>query len=84
MNILQLYIYSKLLEIACLTNCMAYRLKRVSVVGSSGSGKTTFASEIANIIDAKHIELDAIHWRQGWQEIPENEFIASVAECLSV
>jgi len=53
---------------------MVHRPKRVSVVGSSGSGKTTFASEIANIIDAKHIELDAIHWRQGWQEIPEDEF----------
>lgn len=53
---------------------MENKPKRVSVVGTSGSGKTTVAKEITQIIDTKHIELDAIHWRKGWQEIPELDF----------
>lgn len=41
---------------------------RLSVVGSSGSGKTTVASELARRLGLVHIELDAIHWGPDWQE----------------
>ena len=53
---------------------MDIKPKRVSVVGTSGSGKTTVASKIASIFCIKHIELDAIHWRKGWQEIRLDNF----------
>jgi adenylate kinase family enzyme len=38
----------------------------VSVVGVTGSGKTTFAAALAAKMDATHIELDALHWEPDW------------------
>jgi adenylate kinase family enzyme len=37
-------------------------LTRVVVVGSSCSGKTTFARSLAEIVGSPHVELDALHW----------------------
>jgi adenylate kinase family enzyme len=41
-------------------------LTRVVVVGTSGSGKTTFARHLAESIDSPHVELDALHWGPNW------------------
>ena len=41
---------------------------RTSVVGSSGSGKSTVARRLADILGVPYVELDAIHWRPGWVE----------------
>lgn len=41
-------------------------LTRVVVVGTSASGKTTFARQLAEIIGAPHVELDALHWGPDW------------------
>lgn len=50
-------------------------LRRVSVVGTSCSGKTTFAKNLASILGSKHIELDAIYWLPDWIERPQDEFL---------
>lgn len=42
---------------------------RVSVVGGSGAGKTTFARKLAHAIGGTHIELDAINWQAGWRDL---------------
>ncbi len=47
-------------------NIKIERLKRVSVVGTSCSGKTTFAKNLARLLNIEHIELDAIHWLPDW------------------
>lgn len=44
--------------------------RRIVVIGASGSGKTTFASQIADRLNYDHLELDAIHWLPDWQEAP--------------
>jgi adenylate kinase family enzyme len=46
----------------------AYR--RVNVVGTSASGKTTFARALARRLGVPHVELDALHWLEGWTEAP--------------
>lgn len=48
-------------------------LDRVVVVGTSGSGKTTFARTFAARTGCTHIELDAVHWLPDWQERPKEE-----------
>lgn len=42
---------------------------RVAVVGTSGSGKSTFARALAARIAAPHVELDAINWQAGWRDL---------------
>ena len=49
-------------------------LKRVAVIGTSCSGKTTFARSLAQMMQVKHIELDAIYWLSNWTPRSEDEF----------
>ena len=53
-------------------------IRRVSVVGSSGSGKTTFAAQIAARLGVPHIELDAIWWGPNWTHLDAETFAAKV------
>lgn len=55
-------------------------MKRVVVVGNSGSGKTTLARQLSALIDADHIELDAIRHLPGWVEIDRESFRRIVDE----
>ena len=43
------------------------------VVGTSCSGKTTLARQLAGVLGSPHVELDAIHWQSGWRERPSEE-----------
>jgi adenylate kinase family enzyme len=49
-------------------------MQRIVVVGTSGSGKTTFARRLALVLGVPHIELDALHWEANWQEAPVEVF----------
>ncbi|HLF03288.1 MAG TPA: hypothetical protein VI547_14995 [Anaerolineales bacterium] len=53
-------------------------MKRIAIVGKTGSGKTTLAREIARRIDAPHIELDSISWGPNWKSIAWERFRAHV------
>jgi adenylate kinase family enzyme len=52
------------------------RPRRVLVAGTSGSGKTTVAARIAAVIDAPHVEIDALFHGPGWA--PRPTFVADV------
>jgi adenylate kinase family enzyme len=54
-------------------------VRRVSVVGTSGSGKSTVARDLAAIMGVPHIELDGIHHQPGWEPLPKEEFRRIVA-----
>src|SRR5262249_52432024 len=45
------------------------RPMRIAVLGTSGSGKTTFARRLAGAVGAPHVELDAINWQPGWRDL---------------
>jgi adenylate kinase family enzyme len=48
--------------------------RRVVVVGTTGSGKTTFAHALAARLGVAHIELDSLHWGPHWTEEPDDIF----------
>lgn len=52
--------------------------RRISVVGTSGTGKTTLAGEIALRLAIPHVELDAIFHQPDWQPLPTPDFRAAV------
>jgi adenylate kinase family enzyme len=54
-------------------------VRRVSVVGNSGSGKSTVARKLAAILGVPHLELDGVFHQPGWQPLPPEEFIRVVA-----
>jgi adenylate kinase family enzyme len=47
---------------------------RIIVVGTTGSGKTTMARELARRFGYTHIEYDSINWTPGWTEASPEEF----------
>jgi len=59
------------------------RPSRVSVVGSTGTGKTTFARELAAILGARHVELDAMFWGPDWSHLEPEEFRERIGPVIS-
>jgi adenylate kinase family enzyme len=59
---------------------------RVVVIGSSGSGKSTFGRRLADACDLERIELDALNWGPGWTNRSADEpalFERLVAEAIA-
>jgi adenylate kinase family enzyme len=56
--------------------------RRISVVGTIGSGKTTFARKSAELLEVPHVELDALHWEPNWVEAPNDLFRERVKHSL--
>lgn len=55
------------------------RFRRVLVIGTAGSGKTTLARYLAGGLVLRHIELDALHWAADWRPVPRALFRERVA-----
>jgi len=53
---------------------------RVLVIGTSGSGKSTFAEKLAGEAGIAHLELDLINWRPGWYDRSREETAAFLAD----
>ncbi len=49
-------------------------MKRINVIGSSGSGKTTFSRRLAERLGCEHIEMDALFWCPDWQQPDDDQF----------
>jgi len=49
-------------------------VRRVSVVGNAGSGKTTLGRALARHLAVPFVELDAVFHQRGWQPLPVEEF----------
>ena len=53
------------------------------MIGTSGSGKTTYAQRVAERLDIPHIELDALFWGPNWTEAPLEEFRSEVSNAVA-
>ena len=58
-------------------------VRRVSVVGTTGSGKTTLARALAGLLNVPHVELDALFWERGWKTADLDVFRARVAQAVA-
>jgi adenylate kinase family enzyme len=59
-------------------------MNRFVIIGSTGSGKTTLARELSRVVDAPHIELDALNWGPNWTAASTDVFRAKVTEAVRV
>jgi len=56
--------------------------RRISVVGNSGSGKSTAAVLIGEALGIEHLELDSVRHQPNWVELGDGEFIERVVEFM--
>ena len=57
-------------------------MRRIVVVGSSGSGKTTVSGLLAQKLRVVHVEMDALHHGPNWTEATADELREAVAREL--
>jgi adenylate kinase family enzyme len=56
---------------------------RISIRGTSGSGKTTVGRAAGARLGIPYVELDAIRHGPNWTEMPDDEFQARVSEIVA-
>jgi adenylate kinase family enzyme len=49
-------------------------VRRISVVGNSGSGKSTVGRQLASALGVPYLELDSIYHQPGWVPLGPEEF----------
>jgi adenylate kinase family enzyme len=57
--------------------------RRISLRGTSGSGKTTVGRSASRRLGIPYVELDAIRHGPNWTELPDDEFRDRVAEIVA-
>lgn len=57
--------------------------KRVIIIGTSCSGKSTLAKRISKKLRIPHFELDNYFWKENWTESSKEEFIEKVANLVN-
>ena len=58
-------------------------MKRVLVIGPGGSGKSTFARRLGQILDIEVKHLDRHYWRAGWTKPSNEEWLKTVDQLIS-
>jgi adenylate kinase family enzyme len=59
-----------------------HHFKRFNVVGTSGSGKTTFSRRLSEVLAVPHIEMDSLFWQPNWDCPSDEEFFTTLRAAL--
>ncbi len=57
-------------------------MKKINVIGTSGSGKSTIAKELSKRLNYPYIEMDAVFWGKNWSEPPDEIFFKNLRQAL--
>jgi adenylate kinase family enzyme len=57
--------------------------QRIAIIGSTGSGKTTLAGQLSQLLHIPNIELDSLHWQENWAMTKLMLFRQQVDQALS-
>ncbi len=57
-------------------------MKRIIVIGNSGSGKTTFSKVLAEKTRLPLVHLDKIYWKGNWEHLTREEFVEIIQKEL--
>lgn len=59
-------------------DALPFRPSRILVAGVTGSGKSTFASELAGVLDLPYTEIDSLYHGPNW--VPRPQFVGEVVD----
>jgi len=57
--------------------------RRIAIVGSAASGKSTLARELENLLGIPAYHLDALYWQPGWKPTQASDWDALMREILA-
>jgi len=57
-------------------------MNRINVVGITGSGKTTFSRELAEVLSIPYVQMDQLFWKRDWQEPSDEEFVPKIRDVV--
>lgn len=55
---------------------------RVQIVGTAGSGKTTFAKKLSKVTNYPHVEIDNLQFKENWVKLSDHDFDKLLAEAI--
>lgn len=58
-------------------------MRRVSIVGGPGAGKSTLARAIGDALGLPVVHLDLLYWNAGWEPTPADVFVLKVSDALA-
>lgn len=58
-------------------------MNKINVIATSGSGKTSFSKELAQVLDYPCIEMDVLYWKDNWVESSDDEFFQKLEQALN-
>jgi Shikimate kinase len=61
----------------------SFPFKRIVVIGSTSSGKSTLAKRLAKNFSLDFIDLDGLHWEPNWHEAVDDVFRSRVEAATS-
>ena len=53
------------------------------VIGSGGSGKSTFSNQLGQSLRIDVVHLDQIYWKPGWVQTSKDEWLQTIAELVA-
>lgn len=57
-------------------------VSRINVIGTSGSGKSTFSRKLAAALQVPHIEMDKVYWGKDWTYLSHEEYFEKLKQIL--
>lgn len=58
-------------------------MQKINVIGTSGSGKSTFSKKLSTALDIPYIEMDSIFWGKDWYWPKDDIFFSNLRIALS-
>jgi len=58
-------------------------MKRIVILGSSGTGKTTFGRQLAEKLGVNVLHLDSVYWEKDWHNLDKEAFYKYMKQYLT-
>lgn len=58
-------------------------MEKINVIGTSGSGKSTFAQKLSEKLGYPYVEMDALFWGKDWSHPSDEEFFTRLSARLN-